>query len=367
MAGFNTKAVHEGQSPDKETGAVIPPIYQTSTYAQEAPAVHKGFDYTRSDNPNYRNLEAAIASLEEADFATVFSSLFFTLAYSSFQVTGRVRSLGLLILSDQSLRYTLSLIFVWMGLDVLGAVSGQLAGAAVIFTVSAFLFNKFKKNELLFPNLRRLIIVAQKADLKKYLGFTFWVALDRNMGNVYMALPVILTGIYVSASSVSFFKLAFGYMNLVLSLLGPISILLNVEFPKIQIADKEQLYTNFKKVSLYSLALSVVLAVSAAAVSPIVFKVLYGESYLPSIKYTLGLVLYGSLFGIGVGLGPMWRAINKVKISILINSIILGAGIPLGLWLIKNYGLWGSVIMVTIWFSVSHIASLIYLIRKLRK
>src|SRR3989338_4149072 len=74
MKGFNTKAVHVGQKPEGLTGAVISPIYQTSTYAQEAPAVHKGFDYTRSDNPNYRNLEAAIASLEEADFATVFSS-----------------------------------------------------------------------------------------------------------------------------------------------------------------------------------------------------------------------------------------------------------------------------------------------------
>ncbi|MDP2600277.1 MAG: aminotransferase class I/II-fold pyridoxal phosphate-dependent enzyme [Deltaproteobacteria bacterium] len=74
MAGFNTKAVHEGQAPDKETGAVIPPIYQTSTYQQESPAVNKGFDYTRADNPNYRNLEAAIAALEEADFAAVFSS-----------------------------------------------------------------------------------------------------------------------------------------------------------------------------------------------------------------------------------------------------------------------------------------------------
>ena len=187
------------------------------------------------------------------------------------------------------------------------------------------------------------------------------------MGNVYMALPVILTGIYVSASNVSFFKLAFGYMNIVLSLLGPVSVLLNVEFPKIQVENKGQLYKSFKKVSLYSLALSAALSIGAAIVSPIAFKILYGESYLLSVKYIFGLIAYGSLFGIGVGLGPMWRAINKVKISILINSVILGIGIPLGLWLIKNHGLWGSVIMVTIWFSVSHIISFIYLIRKLKK
>ena len=299
--------------------------------------------------------------------ATVFSSFLFTLTYSFFQVTGRVRLLGLLILSDQSLRYVLSLIFILIGFGVLGAVSGQLVGAMIIFVVSAVLFTSISKSEPLFPKLSHILSSLAKADIKKYFGFTFWVALDRNMGNVYMALPVILTGIYVSASNVSFFKLAFGYMNIVLSLLGPVSVLLNVEFPKIQVENKGQLYKSFKKVSLYSLALSAALSIGAAIVSPIAFKILYGESYLLSVKYIFGLIAYGSLFGIGVGLGPMWRAINKVKISILINSVILGIGIPLGLWLIKNHGLWGSVIMVTIWFSVSHIISFIYLIRKLKK
>lgn len=71
---FSTKAIHVGQEPDKETGAVIPPIYMTSTYAQEAPNQHKGYDYTRAGNPNFKNLEATLASLEQGKVATVFSS-----------------------------------------------------------------------------------------------------------------------------------------------------------------------------------------------------------------------------------------------------------------------------------------------------
>src|SRR3989344_479424 len=299
--------------------------------------------------------------------ATIFSSLFFTLTYSSLQVTGRVKSLGLLIFSDQSFRHVLSLFFTMIGFGVLGAVSGQLVGSILIFIISVIIFSNFSKEELLFPNLFNLVTVVRNANLRKYFSFTFWVALDRNMGNVFMALPVILTGVYVTSSEVSFFKLAFGYANLVLSLLGSISVLLNVEFPKIQVTDKKQLYANFKRVSLYSLGLSILMTIGAAVVSPIVFKFLYGESYLPSVKYVFGLVAYGSLFGIGVGLGPMWRAINKVKISILINSIILGVGIPFSLWLIKNHGLWGSVITVTVWFSVSHIISFVYLVRQLKK
>lgn len=71
---FSTNAIHVGQIPDPGTGAIIPPIYMTSTYVQEAPGKHKGYDYTRAGNPNFTNLEQTIAALEEGKYATVFSS-----------------------------------------------------------------------------------------------------------------------------------------------------------------------------------------------------------------------------------------------------------------------------------------------------
>lgn len=71
---FSTKAIHVGQEADKLTGAVIPPLYLTSTYKQEAPNKHKGYDYTRAGNPNFTNLEATLASLENGKYATIFSS-----------------------------------------------------------------------------------------------------------------------------------------------------------------------------------------------------------------------------------------------------------------------------------------------------
>lgn len=71
---FSTKAIHVGQIPDPGTGAIIPPIYMTSTYVQEAPDKHKGYDYTRAGNPNFTSLEQTLAVLEEGKYATVFSS-----------------------------------------------------------------------------------------------------------------------------------------------------------------------------------------------------------------------------------------------------------------------------------------------------
>ena len=71
---FETRAIHDGQPPDPTTGAVIVPIYQTSTYAQEAPGRHRGYDYSRTDNPTRRALEVALASLEEGAHGLAFAS-----------------------------------------------------------------------------------------------------------------------------------------------------------------------------------------------------------------------------------------------------------------------------------------------------
>jgi cystathionine beta-lyase/cystathionine gamma-synthase len=71
---FETRAIHEGQEPDPATGAVTVPIYQTSTYVQEAVGEHKGYDYSRTANPTRQALETCLASLESAEFGFAFSS-----------------------------------------------------------------------------------------------------------------------------------------------------------------------------------------------------------------------------------------------------------------------------------------------------
>ena len=71
---FNTKAIHGGQKHDPAYGAVMPPIYQTSTYAQSTPGGHKGFEYSRTHNPTRAALEAALASIEDGNYGLAFGS-----------------------------------------------------------------------------------------------------------------------------------------------------------------------------------------------------------------------------------------------------------------------------------------------------
>ena len=71
---FETRAIHDGQEPDPATGAVITPIYQTTTYLQDAVGVNKGYDYSRAGNPTRTALETCLASLEGAEHGLAYSS-----------------------------------------------------------------------------------------------------------------------------------------------------------------------------------------------------------------------------------------------------------------------------------------------------
>ncbi len=71
---FETRAIHAGCEPDPGTGAIMTPIFQTSTYVQKSPGKHKGYDYSRTHNPTRTALEKNIASLEEGNYGLAFSS-----------------------------------------------------------------------------------------------------------------------------------------------------------------------------------------------------------------------------------------------------------------------------------------------------
>ena len=74
LMDFETRAIHEGQEPDPATGSIITPIYQTSTFVQDAVGEHKGYDYARVNNPTRTALQRCLASLESAEHGIAFSS-----------------------------------------------------------------------------------------------------------------------------------------------------------------------------------------------------------------------------------------------------------------------------------------------------
>ncbi len=298
--------------------------------------------------------------------ASVVSSLWFSFVVVSSQIAGEIRSMAMLTMTDQVLRMTLSVILALAGFGVFGAVMGHLVGSLIVFFVSMKIWQSLRRRYNMFPSLGVLSGLVKRVSIRKYFSFSFWITVDRNLATLYAVVPVLLTGFFVSTSEVTFFKLAFGYVNIALSFLGPVSTLLNVEFPKMKVENRDHLADNFSRVTGYGIVLSTLLTAAAVVISPLAFRILYGPSAEASVPYIFGLFAYGALFGLGIALGPMWRALNRVKVSITINVLTLTIGLPLGLLFLKFWHLWGAVILVTVWYTVSHLVSFLYLARRLR-
>ena len=299
--------------------------------------------------------------------ASVISASVLSLVTLLFQVAGDVRTMALLILTDQVIRWGLSIGFVLAGFGIWGAMAGHLLGATCMLVVAIFLWRRLRRRFFEFPSLAQTWHRMFSVPVRRFFRFSFFVAADRNVANLYGILPVLIVGLVVSTREVTFFKLSFGYINLALGLLGPISTLLNVQFPRIQVESRDKLRHDFIRVTLYGVFLSVALTAGAIFVAPVVFRILYGATFLESVPLVRRFAVYGALFGIGVGLGPMWRATGRVTRSIAVNLVTLAIGIPLGLSLIRQFGVTGGVAMVTLWYTVSHIASFILLERLLKK
>lgn len=299
--------------------------------------------------------------------ASLVSSSLLSIVQVAAQVAGRITTLAWLTLADMITRYGIAVVLAFIGLGVLGASAGHLVGAVVIMLVGWPVFYVLRCKDPLLPSMRSIISTAFKIPWRLHLSQGLWVWADRQFGMLYQVLPVAMVGLMVPIAHVAFFKLAFGYLNTALALLGPLSVLLNTELAKMQIRAPERLRSSFIKLSLAGMACSTALVVGAALVGYWAFRILYGSVYLPGVPLVYGLVAYGMFFGLGIGLGPMWRVLGKVKISVAINLCIFAFGVPLGLWLLRQFGLWGGVVMVTLWYAIAHVVSFCYLAHLLKK
>jgi cystathionine gamma-synthase len=207
---FETAAIHAGQDPDPATGAVVVPIYQTSTYVREAVTKHKGFEYSRTDNPTRRSLEVCMAALEGASHAIAFGSgmaATTTLALTLKQgdrvlipddVYGGTYRLFARVTADLGIR------FASVDMTDLGAVEQALdAGAALVFAETP-------TNPMLkVLDLRALALVAHDA------GAVF--AVDNTFATPFLQRPLEF-GADVSMYSAT--KYLGGHSDLVMGLLA---------------------------------------------------------------------------------------------------------------------------------------------------
>lgn len=296
--------------------------------------------------------------------ASAVSTLLLTPTQLGLQVAGRIGQLSLLTFADQTIRQAVVVGLAVAGLGVLGASYGHLFGAVVVMVLAGWFWERLRATWAAAPSLRALWHEFPQSG-KHYIAPTLWVLADRNLAMLYGAAPIAVAGLFLTTTDVSYFKIALGWVTLALSVLTPVSVLLNTELARLQVQQPQRLRMQFVRITLGAIGLSTIVTLVAALIARPVFGLLYGVQYAAAVPLVYWLVPFGALFGLGIALGPMWRAINRVKVSIGINLVVLCVGSVLGAFALYSWGSLGAVAMVTGWYTVSHLTSFIYLMKVL--
>ena len=241
------------------------------------------------------------------------------------------------------------------GLGVWGAVYVQLLVACLLFILGFFWYKNFQRKETLLPTWQEIVKAIFKIKIKKYFKFGFQIAIDKNIINLRGLLPILLLGYFLASSEVAFYRIAFSYLALTTLLTSPIANLLNVQFPKTKIYGTEQLKKRFIQTSIVSGVISVFSCLIFVILAPFLVELFYGPEYLSAIPLIYILALNFSFLGFGLGLGSIFKTINKVKYSIIANGVILMFSLYPAWFLVQRYSSAG----IAWWVGVTYLITLI--------
>jgi len=242
------------------------------------------------------------------------------------QASRKIKQLVVLEVFNKFIFTLLPIIFVLLGLGLSGLVWGYFVSALIFLCISLLVLRFLSKKEELSIDFKEIFSNFKKIDFKKYFNFGFLIAINKNIGTLFSLLPVIILGILTMSSDIAYFKVAFGYIGIPLMVLNPVSRLLGVQLPKSKTYGIETLRRHFYRVSFGSGLISFFLMVIFVVMGPFLIRFFYGVEYIESMKLVYGLSVFGFVSSIGVGLGPIYRTLDKMKIAIatvIIQTILM--------------------------------------------
>jgi len=283
------------------------------------------------------------------------------------QSVRKIKQLTILETFNKFAYTVLPIIFVLVGWGLTGIVWGHFISAFIFLVLAIFLYSFLIKKDELLPSLSQIFSNFRKINFKKYFNFGFLIAIDKNIGRFISISPVIFLGIFTSMQDVGYFKIALGYITIPLMILEPISRLLTVQLPKSKFYNLQILKEHFYKTALYSGLISISLAIPFVILAPYLIKLFYGMEYIPSIQLVYYLSVLIIFSGFGVGLGPFYRTVNRMKISIVVNICYAISIILLMFILVKFYNPLIAVVLSLIVCFVVFLFLHLYIIKNIFK
>ncbi len=322
--------------------------------------------------------------------ATGALTLFFPLVQIVLQTVGDMKTLSVLETTNKFFSSLIPILLLLAGLSVLGIVVGQLIAMVVISIIAIIVYKRIRKdfqfprptshgrspgrraisNFQLLPSLKEWFTrKLTPGTVSHYFKFGFLIAVSKNMVKLNSTLPLLfLGGALATASGIGYYKIAFAYMSLPVFLLSPVSRLLSTKLPEIEVTHSENaVFRRFWQMTWLGVLAGALMTLGAIIVGPSLIKLFYGNDFSPSIGTMYGLALFPVASALGVGLGPLFRTLNKMKAAIIIQAITLALLIPTSYYLIHTYSIRGLVFVTVFFTLLPNVISLIYFYRISKK
>mgnify|MGYP001612969812 FL=1 len=282
------------------------------------------------------------------------------------QVTRRIKNLTIFENINKIVHSLLPILLVLLGFKLWGVIFGNLLSSVIFLAISVIAYSLITKRDSMLPKIIDLFKNFKQISIRKYFNFGFLVSVDKNLAKLYSILPIIFMGYFVGNSAIAQFKIASSYILIPFTLMSPISRLLIVQLPKSKVMGFDYLKKHYYRVTLLSPLILIIVLIPFLFVAPYLVKIFYGSEFAPSVNLIYWLVPQALINSLGVGFGPIYRTINKVKYAIISNLTTLICGSVIGFLAIKNFGVKGGILMLTAFVAISTLFNL-YLINKFLK
>ncbi|MFA5124383.1 MAG: oligosaccharide flippase family protein [Patescibacteria group bacterium] len=288
--------------------------------------------------------------------------IFFGLLVNLLQVMRKIKYLTIAENINKFFAVFLPVIFVFMGFGLAGIVWGYLLTIIGSMVFSILVYRNFSRRNELVPAFGEILSNFYQVKIKKYFNFGFVMAVDKNIASLFNILPLLILGYLASSAEVANLKIALAYLALSNVFLTPISRLLQVQLPKAKVAGIKDLKANFYKSSLFAGFIFFFIVLASLAVAPYLIRIVYGPEFNLSIKLVYPLSLSIIFSGFTIGLGSVYRTINKNIYAIAINLVNLVSGFILIFFVLKLTSPLNAIIsLIVYWSFFSLVAHFSYL------
>lgn len=246
------------------------------------------------------------------------------------------------------LRFLLIGLFLLLGYGVWGVVAAELIGAVVASLVGWRFYAALGRDQTsAFPTWGQTLSQAVRVPLSKHFGFGLKIILDRNVVRILEAAPFLILGRFAATTEVGFLRLAWGAINLPLSLLTALANNLAARLPQLSAqGDLAGFWRTFFKSSLAGGAISVTGVGLFCLLAPWLVRLLYGEDYLPAVPYIYILALGAAGSGFFAGIGALYRTVRRVGLLAVVNLAQLALYLPAAYFVIRAFGADGGAAFI---------------------